>query len=637
MSSIYSLLNLNEDVITNFHLQANSVADHQIEKVVNANMRRLKEIEDRMMTDCQIRVTAKSVDEVIKKVIRCANSKDTLFEDWTLSELRIVSYYIMKLQGDDIAYTYGLSLLDKNWKDLYFNGLVFYVLNGWNLMKKEYREEACQLIVKKLNSYNGNNNKYLLLKNHSNFFEEAGPLRMAALLNHKNIPLYNAPTLIGYKPSTFSLSYYSDVIIKTLCGQKFDDPDKIEELFEKHDSDRTKKMVFANFVEQADKNGNEFEQSQLSKFAYRMMGDISKSVTWTPFAGATDEEVSKLRRAKELVNQWYVRKVIEVFFEVCVQDHARKVFWTYYANQGVIKDFRIAGSTLVRQKMQNDDRVSNLFSRFFINTNSKYSQTAALILYIKNKVMVEFSDTGALYVYNRGNSMVGFIDKGKSVIGSVTDLKDTSIPLLVDGDYYYTYYYEEGRLNHRGEWEQRLRYWMQRKLFDVTNEDMPISSKDDEIFIAPPMPSQSPAPQYKESSSPSQSSRNDSDLKTQSYHSENTNKCMQQELDFTEDDEYELNIRFKMSSKWILGKFRVVCNYKCFYINIGNKFYPIKKIEESEQPDGNIWVKHPKYGWLNVVHFIDGKTYNIGYIKIEVTNLLYKERESDQSYKTIKL
>lgn len=636
MNDIYSLLNINEDVLANFHLQANSVADHQTEKVIIANTRRLKEIEKRMLIDCQIRVTAKSVDEIIQKVVQCAYKSETSDIEWTSSELRIISYYLMKLQGDDRAYDYGIHLLDQNWKYLYFNGLVFYVLNGWNLMKKDYREKACQLIVKKLNEYDGDNKKYLLLKDHSNFFEEAGPLRMASLLKHKGISLYEAPTLIGYKPSTISLSYYSDVIIKLLSEKKFDDPDKIEELFEKHDLDRTKKMVFANFVEEADKNGNEYEQSQLSKFAHRMMGDISKSVTWTPFAGATDEEVVKLRRAKDLVNQWYVRKIIEVFFEVCVQDYARKVFWTFYANQGIIKDFRIAGSTLVRQKMQNDDRVSHLFSRFFINTNSKYSQTAALILYIRNKVMVEFSDTGALYVYNRGNSMVSFIDKGKSVIGSVTDLKDTSIPLLVEGDYYFTYYDDEGRLNHRGEWQHRLRSWMQRKLFTTTEEDVSMPNKDDEIFIAPPLPTQSPAPQYKEPSSSSLDSESDSTLKHQGYHSENGNN-MQQKLDFSESDENDVNIRIKISSKLIFGKFHVVGNYKSFYVKIGNKFYPIKKLEESEQPDGSLWVKYPKKGWFNVVHFVDGKTYNVGYIKIDSTNLLFKENESDKTYMSIKL
>ena len=572
MNDIYSLLNINEDVLTNFHLQANSVADHQTEKVIIANTRRLKEIEERMLTDCQVKFTARSVDEVMQKVIRYAYNKGSENEEWTSAELRIISYYIMKLQGDDVAYMYGLSLLDDNWKDTYFNGLVFYVLNGWNLMKIEYREMACELINRKLNAYDGKNKKYLLLKNHSNFFENAGPYRMASLLKLRGISL--------------------------------------------------KKLVFANYVEEADDNGDAHLQSQLSKCASQILGDISKSVTWTPFAGATEAEISKLRKAKDLVNQWYVRKVIEVFFEVCVQDHARKVFWLEYANKGFIKDFRIAGSTLVRQTMQNDERISNLFSRYYINTNSRYSQTAALILYIKNKVMVEFSDTGALYVYNRGNSMISFIDKGKTSIGSVTDLKQTSLPLLVEDNYYSYIYYEEGRHNHRGEWERRLRLWMQRYLFNSAYQTESFSN-DDNIFVPQPLPSQSPAPEYRE------------ETIVEPRHEKIIAK--QQVLNFEENPDYETNLNFKLASKWIFGKFRIVGSYKGFYINIGKRFYPVKDLEASDKLEGSIWVKHPKNRWFNVVHYNGVDTYNIGYVKVDLTNLLYKENESDQSCKIIKL
>lgn len=633
MSDLYSLLNINEDVLKNFHLQANTVGDHQTEKVINARIRRLKEIEERMLSDCQIKFTAKTVDEVLQRVIDCARKDDKFREEWSSSELRIISYYIMKLQGDDTAYDYGLSLLDKYWKDLYLNGLVFYVLNGWNLMKIEYREKACQLIVKKLSDYKGTNNKYLLLKNHSNFFDEKGPIRMAALLSLKGMTIYDAPKLIGYKPSTISLSYYSDVIVKILNGRQFKDPEMIQDLFNKHSIDRTKKIVFANFVEEADKNGDAFIQSQLSKCASQIMGDISKSVTWTPFAGATEQEISKLRRAKDLVNQWYVRKVIEVFFEVCVQDRARKLFWLEYANQGIIKDFRIAGSTLVRQAMQNDERISTLFSRYFINTNSKYSQTAALVLYIRNKVLVEFSDTGALYVYNRGNTMISFIEKGKNSIGSVSDLKDTSLPLLVE-DLYYSYrMYDEGRHNHRGDWQNRLRAWMRRYIFNST-EQYESYSKDDDIFVAQPLPSQPPAPQF---FTPVVETESDDNSVSSIPRDEKIRVVKQQEISFSDNNDYDIGVNFRMSSKMILGLFRIVGGYKGFYINIKEKYYLIKNYDASEKIEGSIWVKHPKNRWFNIIHFNSGVTYNIGYVRVDKTVLLYKEKESDQPKRMIKL
>lgn len=38
---------------------------------------------------------------------------------WSIRELRIVSYYLMKLQGNEGAYRYALNLLDSNWRDLF--------------------------------------------------------------------------------------------------------------------------------------------------------------------------------------------------------------------------------------------------------------------------------------------------------------------------------------------------------------------------------------------------------------------------------------------------------------------------------------------------------------------------------------
>jgi len=431
--------------------------------------------------------------------------------------------------------------------------------------------------------------------------------------------------LIGYKPSTFSLSYYSDVIVKSLRGSHFSDQDVLETIFNKHDVDRTKKLVFANYVEVADRDGDQFEQNQLSKFAHRILGDISKSVTWTPFSGATDEEVNKLRNAKNLVNQWYVRKVIEVFFEVCVQDYARKVFWLKYANEGYIKDFRIAGSTLVKQKMQNDERISTLFSRYYITTNSKSSQTAALILFIRNKVLVEFSDTGALYAYESNNDVIGFIRKGRAFIPSVADLKLTYLSSLVEADYYYNYFRDEGKLHHRGEWQSRLSMWLNRKVLSV-DETPSIDSVDDSVFIAKPLPSQSPAPAVIEESEP---------LNT--YEIGNQKQIKQMTFDFSSNTAIETNINYNIASKWILGKFRIVGSSRGFYINVRNNYVFVKEMSEGEVASGNIWVKHPRSGWFNVVHFDSGVTTNVGYVKIEGLKLIYKLLESDTTYKTIDL
>ena len=65
MSDAYSLLNINHDVLKDFHLLANRVGDHQTEKVINQNVRKLKSIEERMFVSEGIKVSKQSIDEIL--------------------------------------------------------------------------------------------------------------------------------------------------------------------------------------------------------------------------------------------------------------------------------------------------------------------------------------------------------------------------------------------------------------------------------------------------------------------------------------------------------------------------------------------------------------------------------------------
>lgn len=489
MTDAFSLLNINRDVLKDFHLLANRVDNLQIERVINQNMRKLKSIEERLLVDEGIKVSKQSIDEILYKVVQYAKKEDFNMENWTMRELRIVSYYMMKLQDDENAYVYALMLLDNGWRNLFFNGLVFYLMNSWCLIKPDLRKSTSQLIVKKLQQYRDNNRRYLLLKNHANMFEEMGPQRLALLLVSQNKDVREAPLVLGSKPSAFSQSYFSDVIVK-YCDRKSVNLDILEEIFETHNVARTKKLVFAELVKRADANGDPLAQTQLSKFINRQLGDVTLASTWAPFAGATYEEAQKLKRAMQLVNLWFTRRIIETFFEVCVQDRDRKKFWLEYVPY--VSGFKIVGSTMTKRTLQNDQRVSTMFQRHFIETNSTYSQTAALVLSIKNYVLVEFSDTGSLYAYKQGNQMVQFLRKGTRYMTSTNDLKDTSMEILVEKTTWgYTYYNEEGRLTHRGYWQDRLKQWMQMKVISSSNTASSFfDTKDDDTFTAQPLPKQ---------------------------------------------------------------------------------------------------------------------------------------------------
>lgn len=668
MSDAYSLLNINRDVLKDFHLLANRVGDHQTEKVINQNVRKLKAIEERMFVDEGIQVSKQSIDEILYKEVQAAHNKTINMSDWTMRELRIISYYMMKLQDDEVAFDYALSLLDKGWRNMFFNGLVFYLMNSWCLIKPELRKKTSLLVIKKLQEYKDNNRRCLLLKNHANLFEEAGPQRLAYLLTSQNKDIKEAPLVLGSKASAISQSYFSDVIVK-YCERHPIDEDDLGELFEVHDVKRTKQLLFAHLVMKAEESGDAVRQTQLSKFINRTLGDVTLTTTWAPFLGATTEEAQRLKRAMQQVNLWFTRRIIETFFEVCVQDKERKKFWLDYVND--VRGFKIVGSTTTKRLLQNDSRVNTMFHRHFIETNSTYSQTAALVLCIKDYVLIEFSDTGSVYAYKQNNTKVQFLRKGTRYMTSTNDLKDTSLDNLVDNDAWYgTSYNDEGRMRHSGYWQDRLKMWLQVKVMTSSNTGSSFfDTKDDDTFTAQPLPKQEKIrkpvepvakpitepvskPQVQTYSTHPQSRPNQENLFSgvpeYSYQNRRPTPTAQPSAakpvtrpaaSALINAVYERNVNYSLSSKWFFNDLcRVVCCNRGYFVNIykTRMFVKIKGLD-GISPSGSIWIKRPNLqGWVKIIHAASGKEIPVGYIKQGGGGLLYKLDLNQSNFMMIK-
>ena len=633
MIDIYSLLNIQKEQIQDFPLLANRVIDYQFEKVVNKKIDALKQIKDRMLVDKGLEIPQRSIEEVISKVLYFSSMKDDSLDNWSNHELRIISYYLMKLRNNAKDYYFALSLLDNGWRNLFFNGLVFYLMNSWNAIEDEYREATCQLVVKKLLEYKDNNKRYKQLKNYSNLFDKNGPMRMAALVTAKNMKLIDAPTLIGFKNSTFKQSYYSDVIIKYINTRKIRNIDVIDEIFECHDLDRTKKIVLANLVEQEDRIGDSISRSILCKYINRKLGDVTLASTWAPFEGATYEDAQKLKRSMKLAYMWFAQQIIEVFFEVCVQDRERRDFWLKYVDH--LSGFKIVGSTAVKRVLQNDNRVSGMFLKHFIETKSYSSQTSALVLFIKNKMIVEFSDKGALYVYNQNHNQVKLVTtQRKFNLNSTDDLKITSMQALIESDYWGGYdYNEQGRMPHQGYWQSRLSQWMQQIVLSSNNNAVSfLDTKDDELFkekalaIEEEIVIEQPKEPIKSSPQQLNLFNNDSRGTERKHLIQN-------------DVVYEGNVISRLSSKWLEGNIRVIANDWGFYINsaTSSQCARIKRFIPGEKAIGSIWIKRSNgTGWNEVVHIHNGTEISIGYITRKGHEILYKENLNQDFYKQIK-
>ena len=616
MSDIYSILNINSGIIQDFHLLADRVADHQIEKVINKNVRTLKQIEERMFVDKGLNVAQQSIDEIISKVIRMAPSGNTSMDNWTIRELRIVSYYLMKLRDDNVCYLYALELLDKNWKNIFFNGLAFYLLNSWHSIEPDYRNLTGQLLVRKLDSYSESNRRYSLWKNRANLFDSNGPVRMAALLKARNMSVAEAPSLLGFKNTSIKQAYYSDVIVKYVETNHITNLDSIDQVFELHNLDRTKKLIFSYLVETEDRIGDGLRRAQLCRFANVKLGDVTLASSWAPFTGATEKEVQRLRKAMENVNMWFLQQIVESFFEICVQDRERKSFWLKYVQNRSITRFKIIGSTAIKRLLQSNSKIGSMFLRHFIETNSYSSQTSALALFMKNKMFVEFSDTGALYVYNQTHSMVKKVTNARNGISSTNELKIPSMNVLIEantwGGYYY---YEEGRMTHQGYWQQRLEGWLNQMVLSSDNKSMSfLDQKNDDVFKAKPLPAENFKPLAAESVETETATEQD--------------KVVEKKEESLVLESVPVEFRYKIASKVLENGVRVVANAKGFYLSLAKNHYDlIKSFASGQAPNGSIWMKKATMiAWYEIVHNYHGTdTRSIGFIRITNGEVTFKE------------
>ncbi len=615
MSDVYSLLNINKDIFCDFHLLANRVADLQTERVFNRNKSKLRQIEERMLVDKGLAVAQQSIDEVISKVIRHVPSADTSSDNWSIRELRIVSYYLMKLRDNAMNYQYALDLLDRNWKNMFFNGLVFYLMNSWHNIEPEYREKTSRLLVKKLREYTDNNRRYILWKNHANLFESSGPMRMATMVIARKMNIKDAPTLLGFKASSIKQSYYSDVVIKYVSNNNITNRDEIEQILELNKLDRTKKLIFAYLVEAENQNGDGLRRAQLCRFASIQLGDVTLAASWAPFTGAADDDVQKLKHAMQLVNMWFTQQIIESFFEICVQDKERKKFWLNYVKD--ISGFKIIGSTAVKRLLQSNSKIGSMLFRHFKETNSVSSQTSALALFIRNKMIVEFSDTGALYVYNQNHPMVKLVTNPRNGITSTSDLKIPSMNMLIESDQWGRHYFsEEGRMTHQGYWSQRLSNWMNQIVLSSRNIGVSfMDSKYDDVFKAKPLPAENFKPQG---------------VKRTEARKEKSNVV--EAKDAADSSQlYETGISYKIASNAIDNGVRVVANNKGFYLSLKNNRYAlIRPFNPNESLLGNIWIKKASLqGWKEIVHNYHGfqglSTQSVGFIRITASEVVFKK------------
>lgn len=456
--------NIND--LLNFHFKADTFAKMGM-NVINTNLidgvknkiSELKEISNKI--DAIGSGVDKSID--INPILAYINKYESLPELSMKNEkkvLRALCYYLSEIKSSN-AIAYILQSLDRKWQNSFYWGLIDYVFQFWNPVSQNFCRVR-DFLRDKLNNYNGTNSKYIFIRDNIKYFENNGPIMLGVKLKSDKKPILSCTEVLGMSEQKITYRYFSDVIY-SYYKYKFDECigyDELDKVLNLHNNSLTYKSVIPLFIARK-KNLTTFWKDALESLSKQRIGDCENNAKWSLPVEVETERHDLLKEAQNLIRIWSNEKYISIYFEKCVDDPRRKIFWLKYIKD--IEKIRIAGSRVTKQTMSTDMRLMQLLhGKFILGTNNTKSDTSAIIMQIRGKIYIEFSEKGnALYVYQEHNLPISKLFSC-FVIQSINSLKKTNMDQLIDTSYWNGYDNDYGRMVHIGEWEHRLSNYISR-------------------------------------------------------------------------------------------------------------------------------------------------------------------------------
>lgn len=360
---------------------------------------------------------------------------------------------------------YLLQILEQKWRDLYLLGLAEGFLRNWEAENTKQSKLLSEFITKKLREYNGSKTVLSALKRNVRFFDsQNGDLLLGNELAIMNCPIKEAPKFLSLPEKWFTYHYFSRVILAYYEKRKNNLRGYLDELNEAliaNNYSVTNKRLISRMIIQCNSQNHLDLQDKVKVMAFRILKDPAMSGNWAPFERATESEITELKQARIILNEWITRQFISVFFEKCINDPRRKRFWLKVTEQ--ISSFKVFGSRDIYHQLKLDKRITEFVDyRFQITTGSK--QVAAFFMHVRNYKLIEFSDPGfAFYAYKSSNPKSPSMD---SMYNSVESFRNGNLPMLVYRSGYELHgFSDEGRLSHSDgdlTWEEVFSKWLKK-------------------------------------------------------------------------------------------------------------------------------------------------------------------------------
>lgn len=404
-----------------------------------------------------------NIDNTFKKFVQY-QANEILSSAFKIKEIRAITYNLNYSLNDKVTilsnekyFTTLIELLEDEWKYSYLKGLFRSGLRFWNY---EYSYAVLNYVKFKIDQYTGNTIGLINIKNVINFFsEDDGVDKLISTVVSKKVPLKQLSSYLNIHRDLLHSSYFKKFLeryLEHLCTHNLLTIDHLYDLKEfliLHNNEYTNKVVLPLLIK--DYQNVDSEHFELIRdITFNIIGDSGNSYKWSPLLEMNDTERESLNNARNILNKWLINKFINIFFEICINDIARKEFWLNYVDY--ISDFKIYGSAPIKQLLFEDDRIKDFIESRFVLVSDKQPKSAFL-MQINNYSLIEFADSAnAFYAYTNNGRFIELIKNG---VPKLEYLKFTGLPSLLENKFA-----DNGKLIHRGDWQKNFNDFLRRKV-----------------------------------------------------------------------------------------------------------------------------------------------------------------------------
>lgn len=390
--------------------------------------------------------------------------------EFTPRELKTLTYgltYSENSQGaiftDSEELFTVLKLFNDSWRDYYLYGLIDCLLQNWNNFHSMSKSMLSDFVMESLEKYDGNRKILQSFKNNKRYFDinNNGDLTLGAELAIKKIPIVDVTSYLGVPAIWLMYNYFSNVIITYFEKLKLSSAGElgtIDNLLPVHNNKDTNKKLLSRLIIKANTAQFHHLKDSVKKLAFNFIGDPSLKSKWY-LENSSQSDVKILEDARIILNEWITSEFINVFFKHVINEPRRKTFWLKYSSK--ISSFKVYGPHSVKRRLKQVASITDFVDARFESVRSS-KDVSAIIMYIKDYMLIEFSDKGyAFYAYKINSKHIPNLDYG---LNSVDQLRTYPYQLISRTGNIINNTNQEGKLNHSDghlSWEEVFSYWLQ--------------------------------------------------------------------------------------------------------------------------------------------------------------------------------